>query len=133
MHALRATQIAVEAETLRLRLRARRAVVQAVLGVVALAFLLGALALVHVALWYWLRLDFGWTRQATAGLLAAADLVVAGCLAIAAVRVGPGRVEAEALLLRQQAWGTLAETAVWAILALRVLGILRQVGLPRRR
>ncbi len=83
--------------------------------------------------WYWLRLDFGWTRQATAGLLATADLVVAGCLAIAAVRVGPGRVEAEALLLRQQAWGTLAETAVWAILALRVLGILRQVGLPRRR
>jgi hypothetical protein len=133
VHALRAMRIAVEAETLRLRLRARRAVVQAVLGVVALVFLLGALALVHVAVWYWLCLDFGWTRQATAGLLAAADIVVALCLAIAAVRVGPGRAEAEAQLVRQQAWGTLAESTVWAILALRVLGILRQVGLPRRR
>jgi len=133
VHALRATRIAVEAETLRLRLRARRAVFQAALGVVALAFLLSALALAHVAVWYWLRLDFGWTRQATAGLLAAADLVVAGCLAIAAVRVGPGRAEVEAQLLRRQAWGAFTETAVWATLALRVLGILRQAGLPRRR
>jgi hypothetical protein len=130
VHALRATRIAVEAEALRLRLRARRAVIQAILGLTALAFLTGALALAHVAAWYWLRLNAKWTPPPTAALLAAVDLVIAGVLATVMLRLGPGRTETEARLVRQQASRSLFNSASWAAIVLRVLDLLRRPRPP---
>jgi hypothetical protein len=130
VRALRATRIAVEAEALRLRLQARRMVTRAVLGAVAVTFLFGALAFAHVAGWYWLRLRCGWMMDSTAALLAAGDLVLAGTVALVALRIGPGRAEIEARLVRQQACRALAESAVWPVVVLRLLGLLR---LWRRR
>lgn len=127
MRVLRATRIAVEAETLRLRLQARRMVVRAVLGVVALTFLLSALTFAHVAIWFCLRLRDGWTVEATALLLAAADLVLAGAIALVALRMRPGRTEIEARLVRQQACRALTETAVWPMLVLRLVDLVQQL------
>ena len=100
--------------------------VRAVLGAVALMFLLGALVLAHVAAWYWLRMRFEWMVDTTAALLAAGDLVAAGVVAMAALRLGPGPVETEARLLRQQAWRNLAETVAWPMIVLRLLRLLRR-------
>ena len=74
MRALRLARIAAEAEGLRLRSSAQRAVVRAILGLVALAFLFGALILVLAVLF---------------GLIAA--------------RSSPGRIEVEALAVRRRA------------------------------
>jgi hypothetical protein len=126
VRALSATRIAVEAETLRLRLQARRMVVRAILGTVALTFLLSALALAHVATWYWLRFRFGWMLDTTAVLLAVGDLVIAAALALVALRLGPGQVETEARRVRQQAWRALVETAVWPVVVLRLWRLWRQ-------
>ena len=104
--------------------------VRAILGAVALTFLVSALALAHVATWYWLRLRCGWMVDTTAVLLAAGDLVLAGAVALVALRVGPGRAEIEARLVRQQACRALTESAVWPVVVLRLLGLLR---LWRRR
>ena len=60
MRALSASRIVVDAEVLRLRLQARRLAIRLVLTVVALAFLACTLAFAHVAMFYWLRLDYGW-------------------------------------------------------------------------
>ncbi len=128
MRAVRATRIAVEAETLRLRLQARRTAVRAILGAVALTFLVSALALAHVAAWYWLRLRCGWMADTTAVLLAAGDLVIAGVVALGAARLGPGHAETQARLVRQQAWGALAETLEWPMVVLRLLRLLRVLG-----
>jgi len=126
VRALRATRIAVEAETLRLRLQARRMAVRAILGAVALTFLVSALALAHVATWYWLRLRCGWMVDTTAVLLAAGDLVIAGAVALVALRLGPGYAETEARRVRQRAWRALAETVEWPMVVLRLLRLLRK-------
>jgi hypothetical protein len=125
MRVVQATQIAIEAEALRLRLQARRMAVQAMLGVVASTFLLGALVLAHIATWYWLRLRFELRVDATAAWLAGGDLVIAGVVALLALRLRPGLVETEALLVRRQACRALAGTMVWPTMALRVLRLVR--------
>ncbi len=100
--------------------------VRAMLGVVALTFLLGALALAHVAGWYWLRLRFGWRADTTAVLLAAGDLLVAGVLALVAARLGPGPAEIQARLVRHRAWRALTEAMEWPLIMLRLLRLLRK-------
>lgn len=126
MRALRASRIAIDAETLRLRLQARRLAVRVVLAVVALAFLACTLAFAHVAIFYWLRLDYGWQVHTATALLAVGDLVVAGVLAMVALRLGPGAAEREARLVRQQAWRAIIETTVFPMLVVRVLRLLRR-------
>ncbi len=126
MRALRASRIVVDAEALRLRLQARRLAVRVVLAAVALVFLVCTLVFAHLAAWFWLRMDRGWTREATAALLAVGDLVIAGALAAMALRLGPGAVETEARLVRQQAWRVLVETVSWPALVLRVVRLLRR-------
>ena len=126
MRALRASRIAIDAETLRLRLLARRLAVRLVLAVVGLAFLACTLAFAHVAIFYWLRLDYGWQVHTAAALLAVGDLVVAGVLAMVALRLGPGAAEREARLVRQQAWRAIIETTVLPMLVVRVLRLLRR-------
>ena len=126
MRALRASQIVVDAEALRLRLQARRLAVRAAVTSVALVFLACALVLAHLAVWYALRLDAGWTPQATATALAAGDLVIAGILLAVAAQMGPGTAEIEARLVRRQAWQALTATVTWPVLALRVVRLLRR-------
>lgn len=129
MRALRATRIAIEAETLRLQLLGRRMATRVVLGAVALTFLVSALGLAHVAAWYCLRQRYGWLADSTALLLAGVDVVIAGLCALIALGRKPGRAEAEAALVRHQAWVALVEGMVFPALALRMLRLLR----PRPR
>ena len=133
MRALRATRIAFEAETLRLRLLGRRMATRVILGAVAWTFLVSALGLAHVAGWFWLRDRYGWQADSTALLLAGTDLVIAGLFALVALAQGPGRAEAEASLVRHQAWVAMMEAMVIPALALRVLRMIRPAPRPPRR
>jgi hypothetical protein len=123
---LQATSIAIDAEALRLRLLARRTLVRVVLGVVALTLLLSALAMAHVALWYWLRTRFEWPMDGTAAMLTAGDVVLAGVLAWVASRLGPGSVETEARLVRRRALQSLTATAIWSAILMRLLELIRR-------
>jgi hypothetical protein len=64
--------------------------------------------------------------DATAVWMAAGDVVIVGVFALLALRLGPGRVETEALLVRQQACRVLSGTVVWPMLALRLLRLVRR-------
>jgi|SRR5689334_9340160 hypothetical protein len=121
MHPLRLARIAAEAEGLRLRQLARRTAVQAVFGVIALAFLIGAVAFVHVAAWCWLRLS--WEGQYAALMLAGADLLIAVLLGLLATRSSPSRIELEALAVRQRALEGATTTLAWSTMALQVLRV----------
>jgi hypothetical protein len=121
MRPLRLARIAAEAEGLRLRQRVRRTAIQAVFGVVALAFLVGAIAFVHVAAWCWLRQS--WEGQYAALILAGADLVLAALLALLATRSSPGKIELEALAVRQRALEGATATLAWSTMAIQVLRI----------
>ena len=103
MRSLRLARIAAEAEVLRLRRQVQRAVIRLVLALIALPFLAAALAFAHVAAWFALTLHAGLPPWATALMLMAADLVLGGLLVLIAVFRGPGRVEIEALQVRQRA------------------------------
>jgi hypothetical protein len=101
MRVLELARVAAEAEGLRLRHNARRTAVRAVLGLIALGFLLGAIVLCHIAAWY--RLSMSWDEPIAALIIAGVDLLVAAVLALLAMRSSAGRVEAEALALRRRA------------------------------
>lgn len=109
MRTFRLARIAAEAEGLRLRQRAQRTAVRVAFGMVAMAFLIGAVIFVHIAAWFWIRVS--WEHQNAALILAGADFVLAMVLAFLASRSAPGRVELEALAVRQRA----VESAVGSI------------------
>ncbi|HEX4368976.1 MAG TPA: hypothetical protein VH023_19215 [Rhodopila sp.] len=115
---------------MRLRRFARRIVVRATLGVIALMFFLGAIVFAHIAVWYWLRSGLAQSFPAAAGILGGADLLMAIILAIAATRSSPSRVELEALAVRRQAITAIGGTFTLAAL---VIPILRMVTNLRRR
>lgn len=112
MKTLRLARIAAEAEGLRLRRQASRMAVRLVLAGVAAAFGAAAVALGHVAVWFALRSGAGMVPWAAALVLGGIDLVIALAFLLIAALSGPGRVEIEALQVRQralqQAAGTLA-------------------------
>jgi hypothetical protein len=128
MRTLRLARIAAEAEGLRLRYSARRASIRAVLGLVALSFLLSALTFCQIAAWYWLRAS--WDRPAAALILAGAELVVAVILGLLAARSSPGRVEVEALAVRNRALESATSGLALSALAAQLLRV--AVGLFRR-
>jgi uncharacterized membrane protein len=101
MRALQLARVAAQAEALRLRHNARRTAIRAALGLVALAFLFGAIIFCHIAAWY--RLVMSWDEPAATLIIAGVDLLVAVVLALVAIRSSAGRVEAEALALRRRA------------------------------
>jgi len=96
-------RIAAEAEGLRLRHSARRTAIRGALGLIALAWVLGAVVFAHIAVWNWLEDSVGWTPLATAWTLAGIDAVIALVLCLVAVLLGPGKVEMEALAVRSRA------------------------------
>lgn len=103
MRTLRLARVAAEAEGLRLRHMAQRLAIRLVVGMVALLFLLGTLAFVHIIFWYWLRLSYQWTQIWTAATLGGADLIIAALLALLAARSSPSRIEEEAMEVRNRA------------------------------
>ena len=121
MRTLRLACIAAEAEGLRLRHSARRAVLRLVLGLVALGFLLGAVIFCHIGVWSWLRQH--WEAPWTAFILAGADLVLAALLAMLAARFSPGRIEREALAVRQRALESVTDTLTVSALAIQLLRV----------
>ena len=129
MRSLRLARIAAEAEGVRLRYSARRTAVRAVLGLVALGFLFGALVFCQIAAWYWLRAS--WDRPAAALILAGAELVLAAILALLAARSSPGRVELEALAVRRQALEGAASSLAFSTLVTQLLRL--AIDLLRRR
>lgn len=129
MRSLRLARIAAEAEGLRLRYTAQRTVNRVIMGVLALAFLLGAVIFGHIALWYWLRQWFD--RPAAALIIAGGELVLAAILGLLAARSSPGRIEAEALALRRRALEN--ATSGFAVSALLTQLLPLAIRLFRRR
>src|SRR5436305_6827375 len=107
MRALRLVRIGAEAEVLRLRRRARRIVVRAVLAVVAGLFVIAALCFAHVALFVAIRHSLGWTSSAL--IVLGVDVLIAAALLIMASVSSPDRVEMEALQVRLRAQEQLEE------------------------
>jgi hypothetical protein len=101
MRSLRLYRIAAEAEGLRLRQMSQRTVVRVVLGIVALVFLTAALIFAHLVVWFWLRTIF--SELVAAAIICGGDLVLALLLVLFAAVSKPGRVEREALQVRQSA------------------------------
>ena len=121
MRTLRLARIAAEAEGIRLRSRARRAIVRVALLMLALGFLLGAAVFGHIAAWFWLRQR--WEPQVVALIFAGADAVVAFLLVLLAARSTDSRVELEALAVRQRAVESIAGTFAFSAMAAQLLRI----------
>ena len=131
MRTLRLARIAAEAESLRLRRQMQRTAVRMAIGVVGLMFFGWALAFAHVAAWYLLRQNVGWAEPGAAAAIAGVDLVVAAFLVLLMARSSPGRVEMEALLVRQQALES--ATSGFAMASLLVPTVRLVLGLMRRK
>jgi hypothetical protein len=109
---------------------ASRIIVRVVLAVVALLFVIGALVFVHIAAWYWIRIDREMSFYAASGILGGVDLLIAVILLVLASRSTPSRVEREALLVRQRAVEGITGVFTLSQLVLPILRFL--VGLRRR-
>lgn len=130
MRTFRLARVAADAELLRLRLRARRAAVRAILALVALGFLAGAAVSCHLALWYWLRHDFEPPQSAL--ILAGIDFVLAVILALLAARSTPSRTELEALDVRHRAVEGITASLAFSAIAMQLLRLATQfVRRPR--
>lgn len=125
MRPLRLARIAAEAEVLRLRHRARRTAVRAMFAIVALAFLIGAVTFVHIAVWFWLRPT--WEARYVALALAGVDLVVAALLGALAARSTPSPIELEALAVRERALEGATTAIAWSTLAVQLLRVLNSL------
>jgi hypothetical protein len=131
MRTLRLARIAAEAEGLRLRRQAQRTAGRVVTGLIALMFAGWALAFAHVAAWFWLRQSVGWGESGSALVLTGADLVIAALLGLLMARSSPGRIEMEALQVRQRALQS--ATSSFALETLLVPTVRLVLNLLRRK
>jgi hypothetical protein len=132
MRTFRLARIAAEAEGLRLRQRARRTAIRVAFGTIAVAFMIAAAIFVHIAAWFWLRQSL--QHEYAALILAGADLVLAMLLAFVATRSSPGRVELEALEVRQRAMeSALGSIAVSSLTFQGVRMLLNLLRRPRSK
>jgi hypothetical protein len=130
MRTLHLVRIAAEAEGVRLRERARRGMIRAMFGVIAMGFLLAAVVFSQIAIWYWLRLY--WAEPGAALAIVGANLVVAVLLLLVAARSSPGRVEMEALAVRRRALDSATGSIELATLVMQLLNRLIDL-LSRKR
>lgn len=112
----------MEAESLRLRQMAKRAALRMVWLYLAVAMLFCALCFGHLAAWFWLRETL--SALQTAGLFAAADLVLALVLTWLAFRSSPGVAEREALAVRRRAVDDAMESLSVSALLIRAIDLL---------
>ena len=106
MRPLRLARIAAEAEGVRLRRMAQRTAVRLVLVLIAGFWLLCAIAIFHVGVWFLLRNDLGWESQTTGLAMAGFDFAIAMILLIVAALASPGRTERDAREVRNRALET---------------------------
>jgi hypothetical protein len=132
MRPIRLARIAAEAEGVRLRGMMTRIVTRVVFAVIALFFILGALAFGHIAAWYEIRLALNQSYLATAGILGGVDVLVAVILLLLASRSSPSRVETEAREVRRKALEGLTGALSLAQLALPLLRIIPGARRQRR-
>jgi len=130
MRTLRLAKVAALAEGLRLRQQVRRQVMRAVLGVIAVVFLLTALAGLHAAAVAALasRMHLAYAALIVGGV----DLIIATIFGILAARNQPSQIEREALAVRDQARAEAMRMAAVGMLAkpaLRMLGARKVYGL----
>lgn len=130
MRSLDLARVAAQAEMLHLRRQARRAMLRALLGIAAGAFLLGAVLLAHVVVWLALAPRLG--QLGAAGAMAGLDVVLALLLALFAAHLPPDRLEREARLLRDAAWEGAARDLSTPTQLLRLLAIMWEL-VPRRQ
>jgi hypothetical protein len=128
---VRLARVAADAERVRLRGMLTRIVTRAILGVIALMFVLGAIVFAHLAVWYWLRIGQDQTFLATTGILGGGDLLAAIILGILAARSSPGRIEREALDVRRKAIQGIGSTFSLTQLVIPLISIV--TSLRRRR
>ena len=119
---MRLVRIALAAEALRLRYQLRRAVVSAVIGVVATVLLLVALVFGHIAAWNWLRQSL--SSGLVALIFAGTDLLLAAVLGWLSLRSTPGAVEREARAVRERALDDAADCLSVATLLFRLIDLL---------
>jgi MFS family permease len=125
----RLARIALSAELLRLRHQVRRAISRAILGMIALALLFGALLFGHVAGWYWLRQDM--SPQLVALIFMGVDLLLALIVAGVAISSSPGEAERSALAVRESALEDVAESVSVSALLIRLFEVV-MASRPRR-
>jgi uncharacterized membrane protein len=130
MRAAQLARIAAQAEKLRLQRIARRQAIRAGCAVVALLFVLAALALLHV----FLVITFARTTgpASAAAIMLGIDLLIAIVLGVMAMRSAPDAMEQEARMVRDRALDQMKEAvAVAAVVAPlgRVFGKRRVAGL----
>jgi hypothetical protein len=132
MRPVRLAGIVAEAEMLRLRRMARRFAIDAAFLLISAVFLLAALAMGHVALYLTIVPHEG-TLMSVLYLLAG-DMVLAVLCASVVFINGPGRIERQALEVRQTArlqlvqslsFGAMIATATRAIGARQIIEVLR--------
>ncbi len=116
-------RVVAQAESLRLRRLARRTTTRLILAICGAVFLIGVLVAIHVAIGLALTPSVGalWATL----IVGLVDLLIAGGLLAVALYSSPGKVEREALLLREEARAQMAEAAVISLL---VGPALRRVG-----
>ena len=131
MRPVRLARIAAEAEGVRLRGLVSRILTRVIFGVIALVFVLGAIAFAHISAWFGLQTGLGQTPLAAAGIVGGVDLLVAIILGILASRSTPSRVELEALDVRRKAIQSIGSTLSITQLAIPLIRIV--ANMRRRR
>ena len=110
------------AEALRLRYRARRTATRIMLFSLASLLGLGTILFGHIAVWYWLREYMA--GQFAALIFMGTDLLLAVILCFIAINSGPGKVEQEALAIRDRAWENAMGSLTVSALAMQLARLL---------
>ncbi|HEY1412421.1 MAG TPA: hypothetical protein VGF36_09775 [Rhodopila sp.] len=135
MRPVRLARIAAEAEGVRLRGMMTRIVTRVIFAVIALFFVMGAVAFGHVAAWYEIRIALQQPFLVTAGILGGADLLIGIILLLLAGRSSPSKVEIEAREVRRKAIegiGSALTLTQMAIPLLRLVAGFRRGRRPER-
>ena len=130
MRSANLVRIAAEAELLRIRALLTRQARRAVLGLVAVLFLLGVLVLAEVAGWQALRLYVA--PIAATLILLGVDLLIAAAFGVLALRSAPSHAEQETLRIRRQALEA-AGAALSITAAVPIVGMALRLGRNRER
>jgi len=133
MRSLRLARIAAEAEGVRLRAMAARIVTRIICAVIAMFFLLGTIAFMHLAAWYEVRNGLYQSYLATAGILGGVDLVLAASLGFLATRSKPNKVETEARDVRRRALEGIGDTLSLTQMAIQIMRPLSDLLRRKRR